>query len=66
MKVKVNGEDKEFAATLTVAALLDELGIEVKGIAVERNREIVPRGRLAETQVSEGDEFEIVRMVGGG
>lgn len=66
MKLKVNGEDKDFDEELTVAGLLARLDIPPRGIAVELNREIVPRGRHSETSLKEGDKVEIVRMVGGG
>ena len=51
---------------LSIAAMLGELGLDPRKVAVERNREIVPRGTFDEAQVSEGDAFEIVHFVGGG
>jgi len=69
MKLIVNGEARHFlspAATLSVAALVDALGYTGKRIAVERNGEIVPRGRHAEVLLDEGDHIEIVVAVGGG
>lgn len=71
MKLIVNGESRQFpvstdAATLSVAALVDLLGHTGKRIAVERNGEIVPRGRHADTLLDEGDRIEIVVAVGGG
>ena len=51
---------------LSIAAMLGELGLDPKKVAVERNLEIVPRGTLGDVEVAEGDAFEIVHFVGGG
>ena len=53
-------------APATVAALLDEMGLTGKRLAVERNGEIVPKGLHAGTQLVDGDRLEIVVAVGGG
>ena len=66
MKLTINGEDREFSLNLTVAALLAELGMKPDRVAVELNREIVPRDRWPATQLNEGDRLEIVHFVGGG
>jgi thiamine biosynthesis protein ThiS len=66
MNVFVNSEPREVADGTTVETLLQALEIDRRTVAVERNREIVPRARHAETTLSEGDRIEIVQMVGGG
>ena len=66
LDIKINGESRQFPEALTVAGLIDQLGYTGKRIAVERNGEIVPRGRHAETTLAEGDVLEIVVAVGGG
>jgi thiamine biosynthesis protein ThiS len=66
MKLTLNGEPKEFNAPLTLASLVDQLGMKADRVAVELNREIVPRERWAETKLAEGDRLEIVHFVGGG
>jgi sulfur carrier protein len=66
MHVVVNEEPREVAPGTTVAALLRALGLDGKPVAVERNREIVPRSAHAATALAEGDRVEIVTMVGGG
>ena len=66
MHIKVNGEGKKFEGPLTVAGLLGALEIEPRKIAVERNLEIVPKSRYAQTPLSDGDQIEIVQFVGGG
>ena len=62
----INGEPRRFERTLTVSELLERLELTGKRVAIERNGEIVPRGRFALEHVSEGDELEIVVAVGGG
>ncbi len=64
--VSVNGESRRIGAGSTIAAMLGELGIDPSRVAVERNREIVPRSTLGEVEVAGGDAFEIVHFVGGG
>ncbi|MCW5626301.1 MAG: sulfur carrier protein ThiS [Burkholderiales bacterium] len=66
MALTLNGEARTFPAPLTVAQLLDRLDLAGKRIALERNGEIVPRSRYAETSLVEGDDLEIVVAVGGG
>ena len=65
MRIQVNGEPRETRAE-TVLALVEELGLDVRKVAVERNLEIVPRSLHATTPVAEGDRFELVQFVGGG
>ena len=65
MRVQVNGELREVAAT-TILALVEELGLDIRKVAVERNLEIVPRSTLADVKVEDGDDYEIVTFVGGG
>ena len=67
MQVTVNGAPRTLdAAARDVAALVRALGLEGKRIAVERNGEIVPKSRYAETPLHDGDRLEIVGAVGGG
>ena len=67
MEIHVNGIPRTLdAAARDVAALVRALGLEGKRIAVERNGEIVPKSRYADTPVREGDRLEIVGAVGGG
>jgi sulfur carrier protein len=65
MRVVINGEERETAAS-GVAALIAELGLDPRKVAVERNLEIVPRSQHAATSLAEGDRIEIVQFVGGG
>ena len=69
MKLHINGEEREFANSpvpLTLAALVESLGMKPDRVAVELNRDIVPRDRWSETNLAEGDKLEIVHFVGGG
>ena len=64
--IRVNGDPRRVSAGTSIAGMLSELGLDARKVAVERNREIVPRGSFAEIHISEGDAFEIVHFVGGG
>jgi thiamine biosynthesis protein ThiS len=66
MKLQINGEEKIFDVQLTLARLVESLGMKPDRVAVELNRDIVPRGRWAETVLNDGDKLEIVQFVGGG
>jgi thiamine biosynthesis protein ThiS len=66
MKVQINGENRDFEESLPLSALVEQLGMKADRVAVELNRNIVPRTQWAETQVAEGDRLEIVQFVGGG
>lgn len=64
--VLLNGERRIIPAGMTVDALLRRLGLAGKPVAVERNLEVVPRSRHAETEIQADDRLEIVTLVGGG
>jgi sulfur carrier protein len=66
MRVTVNGEEKQVPDGLTVAALLHQLALPSERVAIERNRDILPRSQWPATPVQPGDTFEIVTLVGGG
>ena len=62
----INGTARQFTQALSVAALIDEMGLTGKRIALERNGEIVPRSTFASQQLADGDKLEVVVAVGGG
>ncbi|TPV97183.1 MAG: sulfur carrier protein ThiS [Myxococcales bacterium FL481] len=62
----VNGESHEADAEATVATLVAKLGLDARQIAVEYNREILPRKDYGATRLADGDILEIVTFVGGG
>jgi sulfur carrier protein len=71
MKLHINGEEGVFAAesgadSFTLASLIESLAMKPDRVAVELNRDIVPRERWPQTPLKEGDRLEIVHFVGGG
>ena len=64
--IRVNGESRQLAADTSVAALLADMNLSGKRIALERNGEIVPRSTFAAQTLAAGDRIEIVVAVGGG
>ncbi|MCB9658270.1 MAG: sulfur carrier protein ThiS [Sandaracinaceae bacterium] len=66
VQVTVNGEARDVEEGSTVRALLESLGLGDTLVAVERNREIVPRAQHATATLSGGDHVEVVHFVGGG
>jgi sulfur carrier protein len=64
--ITINGEPRQFEAPLTCADLIARLELTGKRVALERNGEIVPRGRYADESLATGDRLEIVVAVGGG
>jgi thiamine biosynthesis protein ThiS len=65
MKIVINGQEQTFTPT-TLALLIEQLGMKQDRVAVELNRNIVPRADWAATNLAEGDQLEIVHFVGGG
>jgi thiamine biosynthesis protein ThiS len=66
MQVFVNGDPIEIEDGASVADLVRKLTDDPRGMAIERNREIVPKSQHAATQLTEGDRLEVVQFVGGG
>lgn len=65
MNLTINGENQAFSAE-TLSALVEQLGMKSDRVAIELNREIVPRDRWHQTPLHDGDRLEIVHFVGGG
>ena len=66
MKIRLNGDPFELPGPLTIAALLAQLDIEPRRVAVEHNLDIIKRARYETTTIKDGDTVEIVNFVGGG
>jgi sulfur carrier protein len=66
LEISINGAARRLDAPLSVAVLLEREGLAGKRLAVERNGEIVPKSRHADTLLAAGDKLEIVVAVGGG
>ena len=66
MQLFVNGEQKTCDGPIALEQFILQLGMKGDRVAVELNREIVPRRQWADTRLHEGDRLEIVHFVGGG
>lgn len=66
MLLHINGEKREVPQLGSLAALIEHLGMKADRLAVELNRDIVPRDRWSSTLLQDGDSLEIVHFVGGG
>lgn len=66
MEIIVNGQARRVDPETTLATLVEQLGVQPSTIAVEVNRQLVPRVAHAEYQLREGDRLEVVTLVGGG
>ena len=66
MKLQINGEARDFTPPLTLAGLVEQLGMKGDRVAVELNRSIVARDQWGKTALADGDRLEIVHFVGGG
>ncbi|MDZ4201050.1 MAG: sulfur carrier protein ThiS [Gallionella sp.] len=64
--LSINGEPRRFPQALSIAELIELMGLADKRIALERNGEIAPRSTFATQQLADGDKLEIVVAVGGG
>jgi sulfur carrier protein len=66
MQIIVNGEPAEIPEGLTMARLIEQLELSDKRLAVEVNRELVPRSQFDSHRLTTGDQVEIIHAVGGG
>jgi sulfur carrier protein len=66
MNLTINGESRILSPAATLGVLVEQLGMKSDRVAIELNREIVPREQWAQTPLKDGDRLEIVHFVGGG
>jgi sulfur carrier protein len=66
MKLQINGDQRDFPENLTIATLVEHLGMKADRVAVELNLQIVPRRQWTSASLKDGDKLEIVHFVGGG
>lgn len=66
MRLFINGTERTFTTVSSLAGLIEELAMKGDRVAVELNREIVPRAEWSNTALHDGDRLEIVHFVGGG
>jgi len=64
--IRVNGEHRRVPGGISIAEMVNGLGLDPLRVAVERNLQIVPKSTLGHVRVEDGDDFEIVHFVGGG
>jgi thiamine biosynthesis protein ThiS len=66
MRLFINGEEKDYQGVTTLASLVYQLGLKADRLAVELNRDIVPRAQWTATALKDDDRLEVVHFVGGG
>ncbi len=66
MRLVINGEPKDVAGVSTISELVEYLGMKGDRVAIELNRDIVPRTTWTQASLHDGDQLEIVHFVGGG
>ncbi|MEM6557059.1 MAG: sulfur carrier protein ThiS [Pseudomonadota bacterium] len=66
MQIYLNGESRNIDPGTSIEALVLTLSDDPRGIAIERNLEIVPKAEHGQTLLEEGDRLEVVQFVGGG
>lgn len=66
MRLTINGEQRDFSNPLTINEMLEQIGMDPRKVAVERNLEVVPKSNYQGTALNEGDRIEIVHFIGGG
>ena len=66
MTIKLNGDPRDIPGPLSISALLEQLEIDSRRVAVELNLDVVKKSAYASSVIKEGDEVEIVNFVGGG
>jgi sulfur carrier protein len=66
MQIQVNGDTMTVPSGATIVALIEQMALAGKRLAVEVNEDIVPRSRHSEFTLTEGDRVEVVHAIGGG
>ena len=66
MNIFFNGKAREIQDDICIQELLDQMQLDCMQVVVEHNNNIIPRQRLAETPLNNGDALEVIHFVGGG
>lgn len=66
MQIQLNGSPKTITDPMTVATLLQELGVPATSVVVELNRTIIQPDGYATVSLQDNDHVELIRFVGGG
>ena len=65
-QITVNGQARPAADLVFISDLVAELQLDMRKVAIEQNRTIIPRSAYATTPIHDGDAIEIVSFIGGG
>lgn len=66
MKIIVNGKEREFEEGTTLNTMLEALNLDITGMIIEKNLEVVSRSEYEKTVLEDGDRIELIRLVAGG
>lgn len=66
MNVEINGINHTLEADISLQQLVSDMDLGNKRLAIEVNREIVPRSQYPRHIINDGDKIEIVQAIGGG
>ena len=66
MEITFNGKQRELQSSISIQELLDQLKLDCQQVVVEHNQKIIPRQRLDDTMLNDGDTLEVIHFVGGG
>lgn len=66
MQIVFNGKSRELQSSISIQELLDQLKLDCQQVVVEHNRNIIPRQRLDQITLNDGDTLEVIHFVGGG
>ena len=66
MQISINGQLRDLPSPMTIEQLLREMDLHLPYVAVELNKELVPREQIGSQRLQDGDRLEIVTLVGGG
>ncbi len=64
--IKINGKERSLERTMDILCLMETLNVPPKGVVVERNGEILQRDMFQQVILEDGDQLELIRLVGGG
>lgn len=66
MNIIFNGKPREIQTGINIQELLDQMQLDCMQVVIEHNQDIIPRQRLADTALNDGDTLEVIHFVGGG
>ena len=66
IKIYINGKEKIISAETNILELLKELNLQPDRVAVEINKNVIPKQEFSNYVLKDGDKIEVVRFVGGG